>query len=252
MFRPRVIPQLLLRDRGLYKGERFRKHRYVGDPLNTLKLYNALGVDELLLTDIAATREGRAPDLEYLTEIASEAFMPLAYGGGIGTVAEMAAIFAAGFEKVVLNTAAIEQPGLIREASALFGSQSVVVSVDYKHSWLSRKKIVWTRSGRHNIRLPLAGVIERVTAEGAGEIILCSIDHEGKAAGYDLAGIAEIAARCSVPLVASGGAASLEDLRAAHAAGASALAAGSLFIFHGPQKGVLVNYPDQATLDRLF
>lgn len=252
MFRPRVIPQLLVEDRGLYKGTGFRKHRYVGDPLNTIKLYNELGVDELLLNDIAASARGATPDFEYLADLASEAFMPLAYGGGIDSLDAMETIFAAGFEKVVLNTAAIEKPNLVRDAARAFGSQSIVLSIDYKKSWLRRKKEVWTRSGRKNTKRLVSEVVADMTAAGAGEIILCSIEHEGRRQGYDLETLSEVAAQCSVPLVASGGAASLQDFKEAHTAGASAVAAGSLFIFQGTHQAVLVNYPDQNTLDHLF
>lgn len=252
MIRPRVIPHLLFNKRGLHKGVKFNRHRYIGDPLNTIKLFNELGVDELMITDIAASPHNTSPDIEYLTEIASEAFMPLSYGGGICSLTEMESIFAAGYEKILLNTSAIQNPDLITQAAALFGSQSVVVSIDYRSSWLGRKPFVYTAGGKVRSMLSPAEAITRAINLGAGEIVLCSINHEGGQLGYDLNLLKQIAPTCSVPLVASGGAGSLNHLKEAYLAGASAMAAGSMFIFQGPHKAVLINYPETATLDKLF
>lgn len=249
--RPRVIPHLLVQDRGLYKGQRFKKLKYVGDPLNTLRLFNELRVDELIINDPSASYTGKAPDLEYLTEIASEAFMPLAYGGGIGHMKQMEKIFSIGFEKIVLNTAAVLRPNLIAEAAEAFGSQSIVISIDYRRS-LFGKLNTFVAGGRRKTKLQVHECIDRATDMGAGEIILCSVDNEGSLTGYDLDTIAHFAPNCPVPLVASGGAGSLSDFEKALSAGASAVAAGSLFIFQGPHRAVLVNYPDEETLDGLF
>ncbi|MGB0370664.1 MAG: AglZ/HisF2 family acetamidino modification protein [Opitutales bacterium] len=249
--RPRVIPQLLLHDRGLYKGQRFRKPQYVGDPLNTVKLFNDMAVDELIITDIFASSQGYEPDFDYLEEVASEAFMPMSYGGGITSLEQMAKIFSSGFEKVILNTSALRKPQLIREAADKFGSQSIVISLDYKKGIFSSHN-VYIEGARKKLLCSLEEAVARSVDQGAGEIIICSVDREGLQQGYDISVIRSISKTCQVPLIASGGAGSLDHLLKAYEAGASAMAAGSLFIYQGPYRAVLINYPDDSVLDSLF
>lgn len=249
--RPRVIPHLLLSDQGLYKGTQFRHHRYIGDPLNTIKLFNELYVDELIITDYRASSNKSGPDIDYLREIASEAFMPLTYGGGITTLDQIQQIFAAGYEKVALNTTAHKNPELIKSATNRFGSQSIVVSIDYKKNWLGKKR-VRIEGGSNKTDFQILKSLKTAIQNGAGEILLCSIDHEGQQKGYDLETINSLSQHCTIPLVASGGAGSLKDIKSAYLSGASAAAAGSLFVFQGPHKAVLINYPDSDRLDQLF
>lgn len=246
----RVIPTLLLQDGGLVKGERFTKHRYVGDPINAVKIFNTKEVDEIVFFDISARSAGRGPDFSMLSDIASEAFMPMAYGGGVSTVEDAEKLFNIGFEKVVLNSAAVDL-GLVSRLSKQAGSQSIVVSIDAKKSLLGKYQ-VFTRCGTHNEGLSPDIYAKRLQDAGAGELIICSIDREGTGKGYDLGLVAKVAGAVTIPVVASGGAGALQHLRAAVEAGASAVAAGSMFVFHGPRKAVLITYPQHELLEKMF
>ncbi len=245
MIRPRVIPLLLLRGGGLWKGIRFRDHKYVGDPMNAVKVFNEKKVDEMFFIDIEATREGRTPDPTFVQKVADEAYMPFGIGGGVSTVEDMRLLLRHGAEKVLINTAAVENPDLISEAADVFGSQSVVVGIDYVRSrW--RGLVVVTHCGRKKTRRhPVEWAAEAVR-RGAGEILLTSVDRDGSGAGYDLETIREVCNAVNVPVIACGGAGSYEDLHRAVLAGAAAAAAGSLFVFHGPHRSVLINYPSEA------
>jgi cyclase len=248
----RVIPALLLQRGGLVKTRRFRAPAYVGDPINAVKIFNEKEVDEIALLDITATEEGREPDYRALEEIAGEAFMPLAYGGGVKTVEQAARIFRAGAEKVILNTAAFEEAGLVRRLADRFGSQSVLVSLDVGRDWLGRLR-VFTRRGRGRTGLEPAEAARRMENEGAGELVVHSIEREGMGAGYDLPVIRAVADAVAVPVVALGGAGRVEDFGAAVREGhASAVMAGSLFVFHGPHRAVLIQFPEAAVLDRIL
>lgn len=244
MLRPRAIPCLLLQNGGLVKTVRFSQPSYVGDPLNAVRIFNDKRVDELYLLDITATARGTGPDLRMLAPIADEASMPLGYGGGVRTTEQVRAVLSTGFEKVILNSAAAEDRSFIRRAADLAGSQSIVVSVDVSRG------AVHSRSGTKNLGLdPVAYAVEAERA-GAGEILLHSIDRDGTGTGYDLPLLRQVTAAVSVPVVALGGAASVGDLAAAvKEGGASAAAAGSLFVFHGRHRAVLITYPDRAALD---
>lgn len=243
MIAPRVIPLLLMRDGGLYKGVRFRDHKYVGDPMNAVRVFNEKKVDEMLFVDIAASRENRIPDPDFIQQVADEAYMPFGVGGGIRTVDHMRVLLRHGAEKVLINTAAVENPDLISEGAAKFGSQSIVVGIDYVRRRWGGAAVV-THSGRKRVRLhPVAWAIE-AARRGAGEILLTSVDRDGTGLGYDVEMIATVAKAVDVPVIACGGAGSYEHLGDAIAAGASAAAAGSLFVFHGPHRAVLINYPD--------
>lgn len=251
MRRIRVIPVLLLRGNGLVKSVRFRDHRYIGDAINAVKVFNDKEVDELCLLDIDATREGRAPRFSYIREIVSEAFMPVAYGGGVRSAAHAEQLFAAGIEKVVLNSA-VSSPGLVEQLAGRFGSQSVVASVDAKKGLLGRHRC-YEHGGTRGVRqTPTERAREAVRA-GAGEVFLTSMDRDGTFSGYDLDLTRAVVDAVDVPVIACGGAGSVAHMVAAvRDAGASAVAAGSFFVFIGQRRGVLINFPAQAQLRPLF
>lgn len=248
MLRTRVIPCLLLKGGSLVKTVRFRDPSYIGDPINTVRIFNELEVDELAFLDITASRENRGPDFAMLQAIADECFMPLAYGGGIRDLRAAERIFHIGFEKLVLNTAALENPGLISELAARYGSQAVIVAIDVRRNWLRREQTM-ARSG--TVSRPLQPVEWAREAErlGAGEILLTSIDREGTWDGFDLELIARVAHAVSIPVIANGGAGSVEHIGAAVRDGhASAVALGSMVVYQSKGMGVLVNFPDQQRL----
>jgi cyclase len=243
MFIPRVIPVLLLRNQGLVKTVSFDKARYIGDPINAVKLFNDLRADELVFLDILASSENRCIDPKFISLIGDEANMPFAAGGGIRTVYQIENIIKAGAEKVIINTAAHEVDGLVRNAAEHFGSSTIVVSIDVKKKFLGKKQ-VYTRAGTKATGLDPVTFAQKMEAEGAGELIITSIEHEGKMQGYDIELIKAISSAVSIPVVAHGGAGSLshfsEAVKNAHA---SAVAAGSRFVYHGPRNAVLINYP---------
>lgn len=252
MRRTRVIPLLLLRGRSLYKTTRFEKPVYVGDPINAVKIFNDKGVDELAILDIAATREGRGPDLGFLREFAEECFIPLCYGGGIASVQSVEAVLKVGVEKVAINTAAMERPGLIRDAAASCGSQSIVGVIDVKRGLLGGARVArWSPAVKALATDPVVRARELAEA-GVGEILLNSIDRDGTGKGYDLEVLRDVTRAVDVPVIACGGAGSLTDFRDAVEAGAAAVAAGQMFVFHGRHRAVLINYPDAENLDQLL
>lgn len=249
--RPRLIPCLLLSDGGLVKTVRFKDPNYLGDPINAVKIFSEKCVDELCVQDIRASREGRGPDFDLLEDIASEAFMPLSYGGGVTTVEQAARLFHIGFEKVILNTALIDRPELVRELAERFGSQSVVASIDVKLDRLRRYRCVVAGGTRPTGETPLA-LAQRAQALGAGEVLLNSVDRDGMMQGYDLKLVKSVADGLTVPLIACGGAHDAADLaRVLHEGHAHAAAAGSLFVYFGPLKAVLINVPSEEELCRL-
>jgi cyclase len=240
--RPRVIPCLQFADRELLKTRRFRDPVYLGDPINSVKIFNDLDCDELIVVDIRATLDQREPDYAMIEEFASEAFMPLAYGGGINSVEQVRRILSIGIEKVVISTAAAGGK-LISAAAAVFGSQSIVVSIDVQRSPAGRYA-VWTRSGTHDTGSEARAYAAQMEGHGAGELIVQSIDREGTRNGYDLTLMKEISSTVKIPVIASGGAGSLEDirqlLRSSRVAGA---AAGTMFVLHGKHDAPLISYP---------
>lgn len=246
MLRPRVIPCLLLSDGGLVKTRRFRHPKYVGDPINAVRIFNDKEVDELMVLDIDASRQGRGPDFAAIEELAGECFMPLCYGGGIRTAAEAKTIFSLGVEKVALQSAFVREPRVVREIADHAGEQAVVVSLDIHRDWLGRRRLRGARS-----RDWREALTEAVRC-GAGEILLTSVEREGTLGGMDIDLIAEASRMVDVPVIANGGAGSLEDIRAAVKAGASAVAAGAFFVFHGPHRAVLITYPRYEELRRLW
>jgi imidazole glycerol-phosphate synthase subunit HisF len=252
MIAVRVIPCLLLSGTGLVKTYKFKEPKYLGDPRNAVKIFNEREVDELMILDINATILENKPQFDLLREIVSEAFMPVGYGGGLSNVQDAAKMLQLGVEKVVINSASVERPEYIKEAAREFGSQSVVVSIDVKKSFFSRYEI-HTRGGRKNTKLSPAAFAQKMEDFGAGEILLNSIDRDGTQAGYDLDLIREVSKVVRVPVVAVGGAGNLLDFRrAVQEGGASAVAAGSIFVFHGKHRAVLISYPEQIALAELF
>jgi cyclase len=244
MLRTRVIPALLVRDGCLVKTVRFGKFSYVGDPCNTVRIFNELEVDELLVMDISEDRAERGPDLKLIADLGDECFMPLGYGGGIRSLADARAVFATGIEKVVINTAAADRPHIISEVAAVYGNQAVIVSIDVKTGPLG-KRTVWTASARRDTGLnPVEWAVE-VAELGAGEILLTSVDREGTWEGFDVDLLRDVADAVPVPVIAQGGAGSLEHIgEAVTKGGASAAALGSLVVFQKRGMGVLVNFPD--------
>ena len=249
---PRVIPCLLLRGRGLVKTIRFKDPTYLGDPRNTIKIFNEKGVDELAFLDITATIEKRGPNFELISEITSECFMPLGYGGGIRNLDQMEKLFKFGVEKVVVNTYAVENPMFVSEAAKVFGSQSIVVSLDVKRTLLGKYEIM-VEAGKRKSGLEPVTFAKQMEEAGAGEILLNSIDRDGTMQGYDIELIRRVTSAVSIPVIACGGAGSTDDLgRAVIQGGASAVAAGSIFVFHGRHRAVLINFPKRNELERIF
>ncbi len=252
MKRIRVIPTLLLHRDGLVKTARFRDPVYIGDPINTLRIFNEKEVDEIALLDIDATRAGRPPDIARIADLAGECFMPLAYGGGVTTVAQVEAILRAGVEKVVINSAAARDPGLVEEAASRFGSQAIVASIDVRRpAW--RGTHVRTHGGTSDTGREPAAYARSLESAGAGEVLLTAIDREGTYSGYDLDLVRRVAGSVGVPVIASGGARGIDDFVGAVRAGASAVAAGRLFVFARRRQGILINFPEPAVLrERLY
>ncbi len=238
----RVIVALTMLNGRLVRTIRFRNPRYIGDPINAVKIFSDKGADELVLLETCsrAFDELRAP---VIRDIASEALMPISYGGGIRTMDHVRSVIRSGFEKVVLNTALHEDIGLAARAAAEYGSQAVVASIEIGTGWLRRKGLR-TKCGRRSVALSPAKWAQRCEEAGCGELLVTSIDHDGLMAGYDLDSIRSVADAVSIPVIALGGARDTTDFSAATGAGASAVAAGSMFVFHGPRRAVLINYPE--------
>lgn len=247
MNRVRVIPVLLLHDGGLVKSVKFRNYKYVGDPINAVKIFNDKEVDEIILLDISATAQNRKPDLTLIREIAGETFMPLAYGGGVHHLEEIKALIASGVEKVVLNASAIRNPDLIRQAADYVGSQSVVVSIDVRKNIWGHYRVV-TQNGRHKTKLDPVVFAKKMEDCGAGELFINAVDRDGTYKGYDLELIRSITQEVHIPVIACGGAANVTDFKKAVDCGASAVAAGSMFVFQRPHQAVLISYPTQEEL----
>jgi len=248
MKRIRVIPGLLLHEKGLVKSVKFKDYKYVGDPINAVRIFNDKEVDELAIIDIDASREKRIPDFLRIQEIVSEAFMPVAYGGGIRNVAEVEKLMFNGVEKVIVNKMAVENPAFITEIARRFGSQSIVVSIDYKKSFLGASR-VFTDNGKTNTKLDPADFARQMESAGAGEILLNAIDRDGTFEGYDLAMIHKISHAVNIPVIAMGGAGSVKDFKLAVREGASAVSAGSMFVFQRPHRAVLISYPSREILE---
>ena len=252
MKRIRVIPVLLLHDGGLIKSVKFKNYQYVGDPINAVKIFNEKEIDEIIIIDIDATSQKRPPDMERLKDLCGEAFIPLAYGGGISTIKQVNDLFYAGVEKVIFNHSALHSPNIISESASIVGSQSVVVSIDVKKNWLGAYKIYESNGKVQTSYDPVTFAI-KMESLGAGEIFVNAIDRDGTYSGYDTQLIKNISEAISIPVIACGGANETNDLLLAIKAGASAVAAGSMFVFQRPHQAVLISYPSQKELkENLF
>jgi len=252
MLTTRVIPCLLLRGAGLVKTVKFKHPAYVGDPINTVRIYNEKEVDELIFLDITATPEKRRPQFELVADIAEECFMPFAYGGGVRSLDDARTLLNLGAEKVAVNTYAHENPDFVRQAAEVFGSQSVIVSIDVKKGLLGRFQ-VYTSGGRHGTGVDPVTYARRMEELGAGELLLTSIDRDGTFQGYDTELIGRVTGAVGIPVIACGGAATVEDFgRAVKEGGASAVAAGSMVVYQGLNRGVLINFPSRQELKRVL
>lgn len=248
----RVIPCLLLHNQSLVKTVRFRKFNYIGDAINTVRIFNQMEVDELIFLDIAASKEGLSPDFSIIEDIANECFMPFTYGGGIRNIEEIYKIHKIGVEKIAINSYALENPEFIKIASDLFGSQSVIVSVDIKKNLLGKNEIYYQGNKKIKKLDPLEFIL-LAEEYGAGEILLNSVDRDGTWSGYDIDFIKKITEKISIPLIASGGAGKISDFHdAVYKGGSSAVAAGSMFVYQGRDLGVLVNYPSRQELKSIL
>lgn len=251
VLRNRVIPVLLVKDHGLVKTTKFENPKYVGDPINAIRIFNEKEVDELALLDISATPGNYGPNFDLVRDVASECFMPLAYGGGIRGLDDAKRLFGLGVEKVVLRSAAAEDLRIVTEIADYAGSSSVTVSIDVKRAWLRRQQIHCPGSRLHG-ESDWLGFMRHATEAGAGEIILNAVDRDGTLSGMDTDLISEAARVLCVPLVAVGGVASLDDIRAGVRAGADAIGAGAFFVYHGPRRAVLITYPGYEELTALL
>jgi len=249
--RPRLIPCLLLSDGNLVKTRKFKDPTYLGDPINAVKIFSEKCVDELCVQDIEASKNGRGPDFDLLAEIATEAFMPLSYGGGITTGDQVRKLLRIGFEKVVLNSGWQDNPALLAETSEQFGAQSVIASIDVKQDILRRYRCM-TCDGTRPVEGSPVELAQRAEQLGAGEILLNSIDRDSAMQGYDLKLVQSVAEAVSIPLIACGGAGSAQDMQVVlHQAGAHAAAAGSMYVYYGPRRAVLIHVPEEKELFKL-
>lgn len=250
MLRPRIIPCLLVHNRGLVKTVQFGRPKYVGDPLNAVRIFNEKEVDELAVFDIDATALGHEPDLAMIQNLATECRMPLCYGGGVTTTRQAIDIIGLGVEKVALSAAIVERPQLVSELARLVGSQSVVAVLDVRKPASDAAYTVWTHNGRRNTGRDVLAVARELANEGVGEIVVNNIDRDGTGVGYDLSLARSVRAVVTVPLTLLGGAGSIDDIGALfRACGIVGAAAGSLFVFKGIYRAVLINYPSRAVRD---
>jgi cyclase len=248
MLKTRVIPCLLLKRAALVKTVKFKNPSYIGDPINAIKIYNEKEVDELIFLDITATIEQRQPPFKILSEIASECFMPVTYGGGIRSLQAAKQIFSLGIEKISVNSYAVENPSFIAAVSETFGSQSVVVSIDARKTLWGGYK-VYTHGGRKATSLDPVDFAGQMEKTGAGEILLTAIDRDGMMTGYDIDLIKKVTSALSIPVIACGGAGTVNDFSAAvKEGGASGVAAGSMVVYHGRNRAVLINFPTRNEL----
>lgn len=252
MLRPRIIPSLLVHENGLVKTVNFKNPKYVGDPINAVKIFNEKEVDELAVFDIDATVLGKEPNYSLIERLASQSMMPLCYGGGVKTVEQAQRIFSLGIEKIALSSAVLQNPKLITEISDRVGAQSVIVVLDVKKKLLGGYE-VYTHNGKKSTGINPFKFVEEAEKLGAGEIVINSIDKDGVMKGYDLDLIAKVREKISIPMTVLGGAGSLGDIeKVIDVHGVIGVAAGSLFVFKGPYKAVLINYPTQLEKNKIF
>ena len=252
MIRARVIPVLLLKNDGLVKTIQFKSPKYIGDPLNAVKIFNEKEVDEIAIIDISNHLNSQGPNFKIIEEIASECFMPLMYGGGITTLDHINKLFAIGVEKVSLNSILHSKPELVSEAAKQYGSQSIIASIDVKKNFFGKYEVI-TNSGKINSKIEPVKFAIQMQNLGVGEIFLNSIDRDGLMNGYDIDLILNITSKINIPLIACGGARNIDDMKKALSIGnASAVAAGSMFVYHGKHNAVLINYLNQNDIKNLY
>lgn len=252
MLRPRIIPSLLIQDNGLVKTVNFKNPKYVGDPINAVKIFNEKEVDELAVFDIDATVLGKEPNYSLIERLASQSMMPLCYGGGVKTIQQAQQIFSLGIEKIALSSAVLQNPKLITEIAERVGAQSVVVVLDVRKKILGGYE-VYTHNGKKATGINPFKFVEEAQKLGAGEIVINSIDRDGVMKGYDLDLIAKVREKISIPMTVLGGAGSLNDVeKVIDIHGVIGVAASSLFVFKGPYKAVLINYPTQIEKNTIF
>jgi cyclase len=252
MLRPRIIPSLLIHDKGLVKTVNFKNPKYVGDPINAVKIFNEKGVDELAIFDIDASALGKEPDYKLIENLALQSRMPLCYGGGVKTVQQAQKIFGLGIEKIAVSSAICQNPNLITDIANKVGSQSVIAVLDVKKKLLGGYE-VYINNGKNATGIDALQFVEKLEALGAGEIIINSIDQDGMMKGYDVNLIDKVRQKITIPLTVLGGAGSLEDIKKViKAHGIIGVAAGSLFVFKGKYKAVLINYPNKTEKENLF
>lgn len=253
MLRPRVIPCLLIHNGGLVKTVRFKNHKYVGDPINAVKIFNEKESDELIVLDIDATVNSAEPDYKTISYLASQCRMPLCYGGGIKTVEQAKKIISLGVEKVAISSIAMQRPEIIADLSKELGRQSVVVVLDIKKRKLSNTYDVWTHNATRNTNKNITDILEEVQKQGVGEIVINFIDKDGTMDGYNQVVIEKLKQLVNVPFTVLGGAGSLSDMKeVVSKCGLLGLAAGSMFVFKGTYKAVLINYPSQEQKEELI
>lgn len=252
MLRPRIIPSLLIQDNGLVKTINFKNPKYVGDPINAVRIFNEKEVDELAVFDIDATVLGKEPNYSLIERLANQSMMPLCYGGGVKTVEQAQRIFSLGVEKIALSSAVLTNPNLITQIADRVGAQSVVVVLDVKKKILGGYE-VYTHNGKKSTGVNPLKFVEEAQRLGAGEIVINSIDKDGVMKGYDFDLIEKIREKITLPMTVLGGAGSLEDIqKIIEKHGVIGIAAGSLFVFKGPYKAVLINYPSREEKNKLF
>jgi cyclase len=240
----RIIPCLLVKSGGLYKTVNFKSPTYLGDPVNAVKIFSDKEADEIIVLDIDATPSKRGPEFDLVADIAAQAFMPVSYGGGVSSLKQMETLYSLGIEKVILDSSAHEDNSLVKQAAERFGSQSVVVCLDCRKPLLSSSYAVYAARGRRKVSSSVIEVARQFESLGAGEIVLNNIDRDGTMGGYNHCLLKNVTSGLSIPVVALGGANSLDEMRRAiHDGGAAAAAAGSLFSFRWPERAVLINYP---------
>ena len=245
MFSPRIIPVLLLKDSGLVKSSKFKKYNYIGDPINAVKLFNELYADELVFLDIEASKNNKLISLDFIKNVAEEANMPFAVGGGIKSLDDIRKILNSGSDKVILNSSAVGNPNFIKESADQFGSSTITVCLDIKKTMFGQQK-VWTHGGTKKSKYNPQEFAKIAEELGAGELIIQSIEKDGTMEGYDIDLLKSISVNSTIPITALGGASTLDNLRDAHQlANVTGLAAGSLFIYQGKKRGVLINYPNK-------
>lgn len=251
MLSVRVFPTLLLKGRGVYKGVRFKDHKYVGDPINAVRIFNDKEVDEIAVLDIEASSQGKTIDPEFVREFAAECFMPLTVGGGVATVEQARRLLQAGAEKILVNSAAVAEPSLISELANTFGSSSVVVGIDHVHT-LFGKAAVATHSGKKTTRLDPVEWAMEAERLGAGELVITAVERDGTGQGFDTAMLKRVTDVVSIPVVASGGLGGLQHMHeVVRSGGVSAVTGGSFFVLHGPRRAVLISFPARVDIDAL-